>query len=328
MKLARDIHTRLFGPASWCRTAEIVVGFFFLGAALYKLRNYILIEDSHLLGHFQYWKDEGWVVSWLPMILDPILTYPGGEQALEILVILLQAIPGFLLVYGRGTRFAGLCMVLIQTIVYLGTYHHRHFNEFVGISIWIGFFFLLQGKRWKRDDWNFWWWQAVTLGLMYFVALYAWNRYWMGDAWLVNMPSMREHLGEYVVSSSVVWKEFVLDITSFYWVQVLWAGIWWLTVGLIPLLIWPKTARFAGAALLLLATFRSMTWLNVYESQGVLWVVVLFLWTTHAEYGWSVKASPVKKAWKGLRTQLPHLYRSALALEQRLTHGGPRKRKG
>ncbi len=308
MNFLHDLYNRIFGNAFWCRMAEILMGAFFLGAALYKLRNFFLVADSHLIDHFQYWKNEGWVASWLPFFLDPILRQPTGEKILEALTILLQFIPGFLWVYGKGLRTGGFSLLIIQSMVFLGTLHHRHFNEFVGISVWVAVFFLLQKDRFTLNTRNWWWWKAMTVSLAGFVALYCWNRYLIGDPWPSQMGWMHDHLYYYTVSSSLWWKNAVLFVTQFWWGQVLWAGVWWATVLMIPLMLFGKTARFAGAVLLTFAVFRAITWLNVYESQGVLWILVLLLWTTYAERYRDFRYPAKRKALKERHLLPPFLY--------------------
>jgi hypothetical protein len=139
----------------------------------------------------------------------------------------------------------------------------------------------------------------MTWSLTGFVALYAYNRYLMGDAWTVNMAWMREHYIDYAVSSAVWIKQLTIALTASAWMMTVWASVWWITVAMIPLLLWPRVARFAGALLLSLAMLRSMLWLNTYESQGVLWVIVLFLWTTYAvrEHQVTVTTKRRKESW-------------------------------
>jgi hypothetical protein len=254
--------------------AQAFLGLFFMAAAYWKLRNYFLTGDQSLAGHWKYWEDSGWASGWILPLFHALAPY---EKWAAALTILLQAVPGFLLLVHCRTRIAGFLLLFIQILIFVGTFHNLWFNEFVGLSLWIVLYFCVRPGdpgRWKRLAWY-----LFTIPLAFVLAIHLLNRYRMGDAWPSSLPWHIQHLSADVMSVSPSWKHFILWTAGIPGGAMLWASRWWLTLAFTVGLLLPLR-RFSGALLLLLAIVRDWTWLNTTTSQGVLWVLALFLWLT------------------------------------------------
>jgi hypothetical protein len=255
----------------WVRISQIFVGLFFLGAAFYKLQNYFLVGDQSLTAHFEFWIRNGWPPQWYVSVMRQMLRY---ENFFEAATIALQTIPAALLILNRKVHLAGMILLLVQLNIFLGTFHHRHFNEFVGISLWLALFFFLKpefGHSWNPRTWN-----ILRLMLILLLSLQLWNRYLLGDPWPSEMTWQREHLAADVLSVSLAWKWLALSLGASSFGTLLWASVWWLKVACTVFLLTPWR-RVSSTTLLVIALFQSWTWMNSLTSQGVLWILVLFV---------------------------------------------------
>lgn len=262
----------------WIQIAQALAGLFFMGAGLFKLENYFLLQDQSLAGHFQFWLDNGWPPHWFGELMSWGKTY---EKPLAAMTISFQILPGLLFVTNRGVRVAALLLLWLQLLIYMGTYNHLGFNEFVGLSLWICLFYALK----PADSINFrsqWHWSLVTSLLFYLALLHLFNRYLIGDPWLSSVDWQRENLTKDVMSISIGWKESILALSQGEVGKFLWAGAWWGELLLVLLLLTPLRLAAAGG-LMLYAIMRVLTWMNTATSHSVLWVLVLFLWMTEEE---------------------------------------------
>lgn len=261
----------------WVRTAQIFVGLFFIGSGFFKLFNYFIIGDQSLAGHFQFWIDNGWPPDWYL----PFMHWGQSNPVpLSIVVIAMQFIPGFLLLINWRVREAMSALLLVQIGIFLGVLGHLGFNEFVGISLWIVLFYVLKPKG--SLDWNLKKWRIFTFLLIGLSLLQLYNRYAPGDPWISAAAWQREHLAADVMSVSVLWKQFILWISSGSWGEYLWAGSWWIQLAC-TLLLFTRWRLIGGAGLLLFAMGHVWTWMNAVTSQGVLWVLAWYVWTTQEE---------------------------------------------
>lgn len=288
----RELPGRLGGD-TWVYAAQILAGLFFIAASVYKLDSFFLTGDQTLHGHFAYWESMGLPPMWFRAFMHWMFAMPWGEKFMEAGATGLQAVAGFLFLINRKTRFAGVCLLFIQSLVFLGTYHHLGFNEFVGLSLWIAVYFVLrphEPSAMKKRVWQF-----LTLGIVVLSALYVYNRYRVGDPWISSVTWQRHHFAAEIMPTAFWWKQIVLAISSTSVGMALWASVWWIellcTCGLLT-----KYRLPAGAILLLLAILRTLTWINSITSQGVLTVLTLFLWVVQEECMQRTAKPPSQKA--------------------------------
>ncbi|MBI3618585.1 hypothetical protein HY213_00950 [Candidatus Peregrinibacteria bacterium] len=276
----------------WIRVVQTFVGLFFLGAAMFKVTIYFGPHARSLTDDFAYWTRNGWPLHAYRVMMEWLFSIPHVISVLEVLTILLQAIPGFMLVTNIKPRLAGMALLLFQINIFLGTFHQTGFNEFVGMSLWIAAFFMLrpktgparrsppeadEGGRWNRKLWH-----AMTLIVFLTTLLFLYNRSLQGDPWPSAYAWQRMHLQQDVMSTALWWKRMVLALSQGTIGQILWTSHWWMELALCFLLL-TRWRLQAGAVLLVLAILRSLTWMNSITSQGVLTVLFLFLWMVQEE---------------------------------------------
>src|SRR3989344_1416996 len=254
----------------WPRVAQTFIGLFFIGAGLFKLQNYFLVGDQSLPRPFQFWIDNAWPPLWsLPL-------FHWGQSHhlfLSALVIALQIIPGILLVLHWHTRIAATVLFFMQMGIFIGTFHHLGFNEFVGTSLWIALFYLLKPQK------NLWSWPLLTYLFVGLALLQLYNRFVVGDPWLSTVTWQREHLAADVMSIHPLWKNFILAIAHMRWGTYLWAASWWIQLACVLGLL--TRFRLSFSAILICLWFLHIwTWMNGITSQGVLWLLATFVWMT------------------------------------------------
>lgn len=264
----------------WVPVAQTLVGLFFIAAAMYKVQSFFVAGDQSLTRHFEYWVSMDLPPQWYRSLMHTVLGIPGGEKTMEILALTLQAVPGLLFVLNRRTRLAGFLLLIIQTNIFLGTFHHLNFNEFVGGSIWICFFFLLRENDGTFTSRN---WNVLTWSLGCWAALFAYNRYMVGDPWLTSVAWQQNHLRNDVLSVAYTWKTLVLWFSSTPIGALAWASVWWVSAVSTVMLFLRRTRLCGGSLLLMFAILRTLTWMNAITSEGVLAVLILFLWVTQEE---------------------------------------------
>ncbi len=265
----------------WVMVAQVLIALFFFAASMYKVQSFFIDHDQTLRGHFAFWISLDLPPLWYRTLLLWMMDLPWGEPILEALALLLQAIPAALLLLNTRTRVAGWLLLIIQVNIFLGTFHHRNFNEFVGGSVWICLFYIFRranGTFAKHV------WHALTGLLFVWAALFVHNRYLMGDPWLSSVAWQRAHLETDVISIGHTWKQLVLWFSTTSIGTLLWAGTWWVACASSFALLFPRWRLYGGSLLLVLAILRTLTWMNSITSEGVLATLVLFLWVTNEEW--------------------------------------------
>lgn len=259
------------GP--WTLAAQVLVGLFFIAAARHKVSIYA-IDGRSIADDFAYWESSGFPPQWYRTFMHALFALPYGHRVLEIAVIALQGIGGGLLVANRGVRVAGWLLLFIQANVFLGTFHHRGFNEFVGISLLIGWYFAARPAdgRWSDARWRTVAWPTALL-----TALFLYNRWAMGDPWISNVEWRRLELQQDVMSTSLLWKSSALAIADSPIGAYAWVAPWWIGLALAPFVLARRSRPLAVAGLLILAMLRTLTWMNSITSQGVLFVLLYVL---------------------------------------------------
>ncbi len=259
--------------APWTLVAQVLVGLFFLSAAWHKIDMY-LVDGRSIADDFAYWESSGFPPQWYRAFMHALFAIPYGHRILEIAVIALQGAGGALLVANRRTGIAGLLLFFVQANVFLGTFHHLGFNEFVGVSLITAWYFVLRPEdgRWTEPRWR-----AVAWPVAAVTALFLYNRWVMGDPWIANVEWRRLELQQDVMSSFFLWKSTALAIADSPVGPYAWVAPWWIGLALLPGLFVRRLRSHALAGLLILATLRTLTWMNSITSQGVLFVLLYFL---------------------------------------------------
>lgn len=280
MPLLAAIH-RHIQKYGWVRIAQTLMALFFLAAAMYKIQSFFWDHDQTLRGHFNFWVSMNLPPLWYRSLMFWMMSLPYGEVIMEASATALQAIPAVLLLMNTRTRLAGWLLAIIQVNIFLGTFHHRNFNEFVGGSLWVCLYFILRKADGSFDRRA---WHVLTVALFAWAALFVHNRYLMGDPWLSSVAWQRAHLAADVMSISNIWKHMVLWFSSTYIGALCWAGVWWAGLVSTAALLIPRWRLAGGSILLILALLRTLTWMNSITSEGVLATLILFLWVAQEEF--------------------------------------------
>ncbi len=261
--------------AFWRYLPQCLLGLFFVSAATFKLKySFFGIADVPLSDVFRYWISEGFPLSAYQSFMEHAMPY---SKLLAALVIALQGMVGVLLVMNTRTVLAGYLLLFLQINIFLGTFHSRAFNDFVGISLWIALYFIL--RDWLRHPKVWLAMTAVFIGLEWFNVFI---RYGAGDPWLSAFEWQRAHFAQNVMSVSPHLKQWVLIATRGAIGPWLWASMWWLHLGLSMGMLTRYRLQFA-VVLMILHLSRTIIWTNAIGSEGVLWILALFLWMTHEE---------------------------------------------
>lgn len=262
-------------PSFWRYLPQLLLGFFFVSAAYFKLRySFFGIADVPLDQVFHFWMNEGFPLSVYGSFMTFMLPY---SRLVAALVIALQATVGVLLVCNYRVRLAGALLLFLQVNIFLGTFHSRAFNGFVGISLWLAVYFVFH-SRWKHP-------RAWFMMTLLFVAIdwfHLYVRYLSDDPWLQAYAWQRVHFAQNVMSVSPYLKQWVLFATGGALGPWLWASMWWLHLGLSIGMLTRYRLHFAAALMVLLFS-RTVIWTNTIGSEGVLWLLILFLWMTQEE---------------------------------------------
>jgi hypothetical protein len=286
-----SLKIRRLPPDFWLYMAQVFVGLFFVSSALFKFSSFFLVGDQSLRSHFQFWIGNGWPPGWYKTVLLWMFSLPYGEKVMEALTILLQGVPGLMLIVNWRVRWAAVALLYIQLLIFLGTFHHRGFNEFVGYSIWLSLYYLVRPHN--PEEWRGRLGSIFTFLLFVLTALYLYNRYYIDDPWLGAVKWQREHLMHDIMTPFLAWKQFVLIMSHGTIGAYLWASVWWIELLLCGLLLVPNRVRlYAGTGLLLFAIARSWTWMNSVTSQGVLTALVFVVWVVQEEYARRFAAKP------------------------------------
>ena len=269
-----SLFRRWRGPLGpWTFVAQLLIGLFFLAAAYHKILIYV-VDGRTIVDDVAYWESMSLPPRWYTALLHWMFSLPYGHRVLEIAVMLLQGIGGVFLLLNRRIRLAGWMLVFVQANVFLGTFHHRGFNEFVGVSLIMSLYFAL---RPRNAQWNARAWNAIVVLTAADTVLYLYNRWNMGDPWISSVAWQRLDLQQDVMSTSWAWKSAVLRLSETSIGPLLWTAPWWMGAALVAFVLWRKTRSYALAGLTILAILRTLTWINSITSQGVLFVLLYFL---------------------------------------------------
>lgn len=261
----------------WRYIAQVFIGLFFCAAAYYKLTDsFFGMADVPLNVVFDYWMKQGypvWFYKNLMLMAAPYLGYVSAA------VILMQGLFGLMMIYNVGKRTAALILFLVQINIFLATFHHTGFNVFVGLSLWIALYYLLQ----QYIEMRRWIWAALTVALCTLIALHLRIRFSAGDPWISAYGWQRQHFVQNVMSISPLIKHIFLWISQGTIGMYLWAGMWWLQ-GVLAIGLLTRWRLQSGIVFVLYSYFRAIVWTNVVGSDGVLWTLVLFIFITQEEF--------------------------------------------
>ena len=261
-------------PRTWLAASRTLMGLFFLSAALFKLNNYFIDADQTLSGHLQYWIDNGWPPQWY---LGPMRFAQEHEKLIAALIVALQGLAGVAWITNRYVRQITIPVLVLQIGIFLGTYHHWSFTEFVGISLWFcAYFILCPPDPQKMGKWT---WRILTWALAGFLAVHIRNRIYYEDPWLTALPLQMGNLKADIMSISLAWKTTILWLSTFPGAAYIYAGFYWIRIPLVLGLL-TKWRLYAGSAFLVLWILTCWTWMNSATSHGGLWVLTMFLWCT------------------------------------------------
>lgn len=258
----------------WLRVAQSFVGLFFLAAAYMKAVDAFFGKaTAPLANDFQYWLSSGFTVSWY----RPVLTFliPYGE-IIGVFVILLQGTAGILLLLNYRVRWAGILLLFVQTNILLSVLHGWGFIHFVGISIWLGlYFFWKEGITGRR-------WMILSYALFALYAVLIHGRFTRGDGHISYFPEQFAHFSQDIMSITPHSKQWMLILSEWHMFPMLWAAMWWLHLAVL-LLLFTRYRLGVGVVWSTLLIARVLIWTNGVTSEGVLWVLVVFVWLTQEE---------------------------------------------
>jgi hypothetical protein len=260
--------------AFWTRIAEGFVGLFFIAAAYTKGSDAFFGKaTAPLQSDFTYWLNSGFTFSWYRPVLEFFMPY---AESLGVIVILLQGSAGILLLVNRKIRWAGLALIFVQTNILLSVYHGWGFIHFVGISIWLGFFYFWKEQLSPRK------WMLLTYALLFLYLNLIHGRWIRGDGIITSVSGQFAHYAQDIMSITPQFKQWILQASSWPFFSFLWAGMWWIHVAVF-LLLFTRFRLYVGMLWLTLLTLRELTWTNGITSEGVLWVLVVFVWLAEEE---------------------------------------------
>lgn len=283
----------------WPRVAQTFIGIFFVSASYMKLIDSFFGRGTAPLSNdMHYWLDSGFTVSWYRPVLEFFLPYANW---LGVVVILFQGIAGLFLMFDVAVPLAGALLIVLQTNILLGVYNGWGFLAFVGISIWLGFYYLFRNRVYDPRVWR-----SLSYGLFFFNFVLIRGRFIRGDAWASSFSQHFAHYSQDVMSISPIYKHFVILVSSGSAGPWLWASMWWISVAVF-IALFSRYRLQVGALWLIMLTLRFLTWMNGWTGEGVLWVLVAFMWLTQEEAFQRKNGGPVQlfptisQAWKGIR---------------------------
>lgn len=252
---------------------QFFIGLFFLTAAYLKWAQALFGPHRIALDAiFLHWMRNGMPLEWYKDFMTWSLPYTDWLAAI---VILLQGLAGLLLILNWRVRLAGLCMFIVQLNVYLATYHQLELRVLGSQAMLMSIFFFARSEMRGRV------WALMTYAMVLIGLVHLYGRYmYFSDASMEAALWQRGYFALYNMSSWPGLKSFVLWATAGTAGMLLWAGMFWIKLGL----LFGMLTRYrlqAGAALLVIVLSATLIWLNTWSCEGVFWVLLLFLWVVH-----------------------------------------------
>lgn len=280
----------LFDP-DWPRIAQSIVGLFFVACAFNKgIDSFFGQASTPLRVDLEWWISQDWPFWGYQQFLVLMLPY---SQILAALVIALQATAGLSLFLDINKRIGAFLLLFVQTNIFLATaLGGIGFNTFIGMSIWLAVYYFWQSAMTTRKR------RLLTFLLIGMGMLFQYQRYRWGDPWLSSFQWQESHFAADTMSTSPALKTLVLWIVERPIGPWLWASMWWITAALLLLML-TRFRLYAGSLWLLMLTLRVMIWLNAVTSEGVLWVLTVFVWMV-AEESWQRSHPAARKKWYAL----------------------------
>lgn len=302
--------SRHFKPehGAWVQVSQAFMGLFFMSSGSWKLYNYFITGDQYMYHHMQYWLDKGWPPWWYAWFMKNFVMF--HDTTFAILVVLLQFVPGFMILMNIRARLAAFFLMFLQILVFFGVFGHTNFNEFVGLSIWMALFYVL--KPANPADMNQKVWLLMKVLFLIPAGLFLYNRWNYDDPWMKGFLYQKDQLTKDVMSSHIYIKLALMWLIQFKIVMWIWIAKWWVRVLMVSLLLVPRVSVYAGAVLLSMHVLQVIVWLNGTTGQGTLWVVGTFMLVTmdhymyycHKDGGAGRVGTPWKKRCQSLITRL------------------------
>jgi len=254
--------------------AERLIGAFFIAAAWWKVEGILSGNDWDIVSASAYWIREGWMPEWYQSLLTPLLQI-GGYLDLGLIVAAGQGIAGVLILLGRYVRFAGIVLFVIQLNIFFGTFNKLVFNEFVGISLWAAFYFIV--KPGNQRPWQIRVWTLLTAILVFLYLLQVVGMFERQMHLPEQAEIQRLHFSADVMSLAYPIKKLTLAVTDGAFGKALWVFPTWAQLMLVFLFL-TRFRLYAGMIALCIAFSREWVWMNSVTSYGVHWTLVLLLW--------------------------------------------------
>ncbi len=260
-----------FRDAPWPRIVQALVGFFFVAAAYFKLTDSLFgARTATMAQDIQSWLDLGFVGEFYRPFLRWVLPY---ADQLGMLVIAIQCVFGFLLIYNRKVRWAGYLFLFLQLNIFFSLYHAFETVAFSGTALWLATFYCFRDRMTARQ-WKIFTWFLIALG-----AQWLKMRWILGDPWLSSFPVQYAHFQQDVMGVHPAIKQLVMWILDSQIGPWLWTSMWYLQA-VILIFMATRFRLYAGSVWLVYLILRQLIWMTALTSEGVLWALLLFTWVT------------------------------------------------
>lgn len=259
----------------WPRIAQIFAGYFFASAAYFKLTDsFFGLKTATLDSIFRSWIELKYPTSWYVPFMEFVLPHIG---VLAVLTICVQCAAGIALLYNAKVKWFMIPLFIVQLNILLAVWHGHGFIVFVGISLWLCGYYFFRDKLTDRS------WTLMTLWLAFYMLFLVWDRYLIGDASPASFAWQFQHFQHDVMSATPELKHGIVTIARTSVGPALWIASWWVTLALGLGMLIPRIRLYAGAGMLVYVICRTLMWTTAVTSEGVLWVLVLFVWVAEEE---------------------------------------------
>ncbi len=263
---------RLFsGPVRYVRIAEIFLGLFFLGTAIWK---WYAGSDFSLQWSLRTWEQHGWIPHWYSSVLRPLVAH---ETLLTWGIILLQGSAGALIVLNRHRLIAGILLLSVQLGIFLATFFKLSLREFTGLSLWFALYCIATTGSGRVRSLRLWSLLTLLFSVLYLSHLL--NVMEHGQHLLSEVDWQRRSFAADMMPVSVTLKWFVYEITGGEFGAYLWIAPFWIQALAFPFLF-TRYRLIAGAVLLVIEVGRAWLWISTLGGYATLWVLVPYLWCT------------------------------------------------